>query len=276
MSAGTIALSLAFLALAGGVCALEAWRRQRVGWGSPLPREVLSNLGCGALRAVVAVVTGGALGAAYQAVHERFALVELDAAGASTWVVAFVAYDFFYYWVHRLSHRVPLLWAGHAIHHEAADFNLTVLVRAGAIAPFQAFPFYLPLAVLGIPTLVYLAVAVAVHTVMFGLHTRLVGDLGALGWVLNTPSHHRIHHSARPEDFDKNLGGVLIVWDRLFGTFRAETEPVTAFGLASRAPIACPIRANLTPFRELGRQVRAAAGAAAKLEALLSNPGGAR
>jgi alkylglycerol monooxygenase len=273
MPAGTIALLLVFLALAGGVCALEAWRRRRVGLGCPLPREVLSNLGCGALRAVVAVVTGGALAAVYQAVHGRFAVVELDAARASTWVVALVAYDFFYYWVHRLSHRVPLLWAGHAIHHEATDFNLTVLVRASAIAQLLVFPFYLPLAVLGVPTPVYLAVALAVHTVMFGLHTRLVGDLGAFGWLLNTPSHHRVHHSARSEDFDKNLGGVLIVWDRLFGTFRAETESVTAFGLSSRAPIACPIRANLTPFRELGRQVRAAAGCAVKLEVLLSNPG---
>ena len=276
MPAGPLALALAPLALAVGLVALEARGRRHAGLGYPPPSEALSNVGCGALRAAVAVGTSGVLGAAYHAVHERFALIDLDAARVTTWLLAFIAYDFFYYWVHRLSHRVPLLWAGHAIHHEPADFNLTVLVRASAIAPLQAFPFYLPLAVLGIPTTVYLAVALVLHTAMFGLHTRLVGDLGALGWLLNTPSHHRIHHSTRLEHWDKNLGGVLIVWDRLFGTFRAEIEPVTTFGLPSRAPIACPIRANLTPFRELGRQVRRAPGAPAKLAVLLSSRDGAR
>jgi alkylglycerol monooxygenase len=274
MPAGTLALSLALLVLAAGLVVLEAQGRRRAGLGYAAPREVLSNLGCGALRAAVAVCTGGVLGGVYHAVHARLALLDLDAARATTWFLAFIAYDFFYYWVHRLSHRVPLFWAGHATHHDAADFNLTVLVRAGALAPLQVFPFYLPLAVLGIPTTVYLAVALAVHTAMFGLHTRLVGDLRALGWLLNTPSHHRVHHSARSEHFDKNLGGVLIVWDRVFGTFRAETEPAATFGLPSRAPIACPIRANLTPFRELGRQVRKARGGSSKLAVLLC--GGSR
>jgi sterol desaturase/sphingolipid hydroxylase (fatty acid hydroxylase superfamily) len=248
--------------------AVEARELRRAGLERPAASEVLSNLGCGLLRAGVALAIGGTLAAAYHAVHQRFALVELRADRASTWLLAFLGYDFLYYWAHRLSHRVPLLWAGHAIHHEAADFNLTVLVRAGAIAPLQVFPCYLPLALLGIPTPVYLAVALSVHALMFGLHTRLVGNLGVLGRVLNTPSHHRVHHSARPEHFGRNLGGVLIVWDRLFGTFQAESPALTRFGLASRPLIACPIRANLEPFRALLRQLFDARGTADKLRVL--------
>ena len=262
--------------LAAALVVLEARALRQAGLERPPASELLSNLGCGLLRGAVALAVNGALAAAYHAVHQRFALVELGADRASTWLLAFVGYDFLYYWVHRLSHRVPLFWAGHAIHHEATAFNLTVLVRAGAIAPLQVFPFYLPLALLGIPTAVYLAVALAVHALMFGLHTRLVGSLGALGWVLNTPSHHRVHHSLRTEHFDRNLGGVLIVWDRLFGSFHAETEPVTEFGLQSRPLIVCPIRANLVPFSELGRQVRSASSAVKKLEVLFSLGAGKR
>ena len=251
MSALSSPLLPCAVVLAAAMVALEARALRRAGLERPATGEVLSNLGCGLLRAAVALSVGGTLAAVYHAVYQRFAFVELGADRASTWLLAFIGYDFLYYWVHRLSHRVPVLWAGHAIHHEATHFNLTVLVRASAIAPLQVFPCYLPLALLGIPTAVYLAVALGVHALMFGLHTRLLGNLGALGWVLNTPSHHRVHHSARPEHFGRNLGGVLIVWDRLFGTFQAEAEVVTEFGLASRRLIACPIRANLVPFREL-------------------------
>ena len=211
----------------------------------------LSNLTCGALRAVVAIMTRGLLVAAYEALRARTGLIAFDATSPLTWVLAFVAYDFVYYGVHRLSHAVPFLWAGHAVHHQAKEMEPSVLLRAGAIAPFQAFPFYALLAVLGIPTAVYLAVSVVEHTLMAWLHTRRIGSLGPIGWVLNTPRHHRLHHAASVAGGGVNLGCVLIVWDRLFGTHRlTEVEP-RKFGIARRALPLDPLSANLLPWREL-------------------------
>src|SRR5690606_31238042 len=132
--------------------------------------------------------------------------------------------DFAYYWWHRASHRISFLWAAHVVHHQSEDYNLAVALRQAWFTSLSSWVLNLPLAFLGVPPLVY-GVCAALNTLyQFWIHTRLVGKLGPLEWVLNTPSHHRVHHGIDAPYLDTNYGGVFIVFDRLFGTFVEETH----------------------------------------------------
>ena len=129
----------------------------------------------------------------------------MDAAWA--WVACYVGHDFLYYWFHRASHEVNVGWAAHVVHHQSEEYNLAVALRQGALQPAVSWVFYLPLAVLGFPPAMFLAVSSIDTLYQFWIHTRLVGRLGPLEWVLNTPSHHRVHHARNPRYIDSNYGG---------------------------------------------------------------------
>jgi sterol desaturase/sphingolipid hydroxylase (fatty acid hydroxylase superfamily) len=168
----------------------------------------------------------------------RHALFDL---GHGPWVVvaAVVADDFAYYWFHRLHHEVRLLWASHVPHHSSQRYNLATALRQ-SWTPMTTLPFYAPLAWLGFNPLLLFTVHGANLLYQFWIHTELLDRLGPLEWVLNTPSHHRVHHGANPRYLDRNYGGIFIVWDRLFGTFEPEAEPVRyglTKNLASRNPL---------------------------------------
>ncbi len=183
--------------------------------------DSVTDLSCGILQQVVEVFLKTALFAGYAwlfAAHRLFD-VPMDAAWA--WAACFVGQDFLYYWFHRWSHEVGAGWAAHVVHHQSEEYNLTVALRQGALQPAFSWVFYLPLAVLGFPPAMFLAVSSFNTLYQFWIHTRLIGRLGPLEWVLNTPSHHRVHHGRNPRYIDRNHGGTLIVWDRLFGTFGA-------------------------------------------------------
>lgn len=143
------------------------------------------------------------------------------------WLVALIGVDLAYYWFHRLSHEVNFLWAAHVVHHQSEDYNLAVALRQSALQNYFNIWFYLPLALLGVPPLVYV-LSVQINTLyQFWIHTRLIDRMGPLEALLNTPSHHRVHHGADPKYLDRNYGGVLIVWDRIFGSFQVEEEEPT-------------------------------------------------
>jgi sterol desaturase/sphingolipid hydroxylase (fatty acid hydroxylase superfamily) len=145
------------------------------------------------------------------------------------WAVALLAWDFVFYWEHRLSHEVRVLWASHVNHHSSREFNLSTALRQPWTA-FQLAIMVAPLALVGVrPDLIVMAGALNL-IYQFWIHTEAVDRLGPFEWVLNTPSHHRVHHGANARYLDRNYGGVLIVWDRLFGTFQAEDEQVV-YGL---------------------------------------------
>lgn len=168
----------------------------------------------------------------------RHALFHL---GTGPWVViaAVLADDFAYYWFHRLHHEVRLLWASHVPHHSSQRYNLATALRQ-SWTPMTTLPFYAPLAWLGFHPLLLFTVHGANLLYQFWIHTELVDRLGPLEWVFNTPSHHRVHHGANPRYLDRNYGGIFIVWDRLFGSFEPEAEPVR-YGLTknleSRNPL---------------------------------------
>ncbi|WP_434385796.1 sterol desaturase family protein [Melittangium boletus] len=210
--------------------------------------DVFTNLSLGAAQTVFGAVAGGLLAGTYVALYS-VRLFEIPATSAGAWVALFLGTDFCYYWFHRVSHRTHLGWMGHAPHHQSEDFNLSVALRQGPVQPLFSRAFYLPLALVGFPPAMF-ATAVALNTLyQFWVHTELIDRLGPLEWVFVTPSHHRVHHACNGRYLDKNHGAMLIVWDRLFGTFEPEREPVT-YGTVEPVRTFNPLRAAWRPFGE--------------------------
>lgn len=184
----------------------------------------------------------------------RHRIFELEP-GAGTWLLLAVAEDLCYYCFHRVSHRVPLFWAAHEAHHSSRRYNLSTALRLSWTTPFTGLPFWWLLPLFGFHPAWIVGVHAFSRAYQFLLHTQLVGKLGPLEWVLNTPSHHRVHHGSDPEYLDKNLGGIFIVWDRLFGTF-AEERRAPTYGLVG-ARRHDPLDVAFGRWRELGKAVRA-------------------
>uniref|UniRef100_A0A8D0BUL1 Alkylglycerol monooxygenase n=1 Tax=Salvator merianae TaxID=96440 RepID=A0A8D0BUL1_SALMN len=165
----------------------------------------------------------------YSYMWENYRLLKLPWNSPWTWYLTFLGVDFGYYWFHRMAHEINLLWAGHQTHHSSEYYNLFTALRQSLLQKYTSWIFYLPMA-LFIPPSVY-----AVHLqfnllYQFWIHTEVISNLGPLEFFLNTPSHHRVHHGRNPYCIDKNYGGTLIIWDRIFGTFVAESDKVV-YGL---------------------------------------------
>jgi alkylglycerol monooxygenase len=158
-------------------------------------------------------------------------------------VVAFLAVDLTYYAWHRFTHESNLGWWSHVVHHQSEDYNLAVALRQSLSSALTSWPFHLPLVFLGLPPEVVLLHSALNTLYQFWIHTELVPELGPLEYVINTPSAHRVHHAVNPGYLDKNYAGVLIVWDRLFGTFVRETEPCV-YGTVERFASTSPLYAN--------------------------------
>ncbi|MFN3213052.1 MAG: sterol desaturase family protein [Henriciella sp.] len=141
-----------------------------------------------------------------------------------TVLLAVLVCDFTYYWEHRLAHQIRLLWTQHAVHHSSREMNIVVGVRFGPFESFASAALHFPLVFLGFPPELIFFGIIFVLAYQTWIHTELIGKMGPLDGVLNTPANHRVHHGCDDKYIDKNYGGVLIIWDRLFGTFQAEEE----------------------------------------------------
>ena len=142
-------------------------------------------------------------------------------------LVAFIVQDFAGYWIHRLNHRVNILWNKHIIHHSSEEFNLSCALRQSISETFRFFTFFwIPAAIMGIPSEIFAIVAPVHLFLQFWYHTRLIDKMGVLEYFLVTPSHHRVHHAINPEYLDKNYSQIFIIWDKLFGTFQYEMADV--------------------------------------------------
>jgi len=201
--------------------AIEAWLARRRGLAVYHLPVALSDISCGITQQLFNVLSFGLTLAVYAWVYQ-FHLLEPQ--GAALWLIGMLGVDFFYYWWHRASHEVNFLWASHIVHHHSEDYNLAVALRQALLTNLSMAPFLLPLALLGVPPLVYAACKGINSLYQFWLHTELIGKLGRFERVFNAPSLHRVHHATNPQYLDKNYGGILIVWDRLFGSFREEDE----------------------------------------------------
>ncbi len=204
----------------------------------------------------------------------HYRLLDIPMRAAWSWVALFLGTELAYYCFHRASHRVRWLWATHAVHHSATHFNLSAAIRLGWTGQLTgAFVFFLPLAWLGFPPLAIGTMLSAGLLYQFFLHTALPVRLGPLEWILNTPAHHRVHHSCNEGCLDKNYGSTLIVFDRLFGTFAVppKDEPLR-FGLKGRMPSRNPFAIALGEWGRLYADAARAAGVRAKLKTLFGAP----
>ena len=211
--------------------------------------DAINSLSAGILSTTLGYFTKFLPLIAWSFVLSNFALIDmplewfdLSPSGLSLWVLAALAWDFCYYWFHRFSHEISVLWAAHAVHHQSEDYNLSTALRQTSTGFLFGWIFYLPLFVIGFPLEVLITVNAINLIYQFWVHTQLVRRLGPLDRILVTPSNHRVHHAQNDRYIDKNYGGIFILWDRLFGTFEDESldEPVV-FGV--RKPLA-----NLNPF----------------------------
>lgn len=162
-----------------------------------------------------------------------------------SWILLFLALDFLFYWNHRLSHEINLLWASHVTHHSSEEYNLTVALRQSFLRNFIALIFYSAFALVGVPWITLLIVDAMNRLYQFWVHTRFRWKFPQwFEFIFVTPSHHRVHHARNPEYIDKNYAGMFIFWDRLFGTFQEEqAEPI--YGIVSPLRSFNPIWANL-------------------------------
>jgi sterol desaturase/sphingolipid hydroxylase (fatty acid hydroxylase superfamily) len=189
-----------------------------------------------------------------------------------SWLVLFFAEDCCYYWFHRLHHEVRFLWAAHVNHHSSRRYNFSTALRQTLLTPITGPWFWMPLPLLGFAPWMVLTAQAWSLIYQFWLHTEAVDRIGPLEWVLNTPSHHRVHHGKNVAYLDKNHGGILIIWDRLFGTFAPEREPVV-YGLTTDITTYNPLRIGFHEVAALGRDVARAPTLRAKLGYLFAPPG---
>ena len=171
-----------------------------------------------------------------------------------TWVIAFLFYDLCYYWMHRMSHEVKVLWASHVVHHQGEEFNLSTALRQTSSGWLWKWIFYIPMFMVGIPGEVFFTVAAINLLYQFWVHTEHIKTLGPLELIFITPSNHSIHHAQNPEYIDANYGGVFIIWDRIFGTYipeRDDLKPI--YGTVKPLRSWNPIWSNLEIYHQMIR-----------------------
>lgn len=247
MDSGYIVLAVPFFLLLIGVELLvnrargQHWYRLH---------DSIASMSCGLGQQTLGLFTT-ALGLwCFQYIQSHYGLFAISPRSVLAWVALIFLDDFCYYVYHRASHRVNFFWATHVVHHQSEEYNLSTALRQSWLTSVTSWMFYIPLALLGFPMVMYLTVRTFNTLYQFWIHTRAVSRLGPLEWVMNTPSHHRVHHGINPRYIDKNHAGIFIIWDRLLGTFVVEDdEPV--YGTVKPLQSFDPVWANLAEWAYL-------------------------
>ena len=267
-------LRIILLATAFGFMALEYvlgrlthrdihdWRESAASFGVALGQNLVRGLEAG----IVAIP----FAFAYQ--HRLF---DFSITSAPALLGLFLGSEFLYYWQHRASHRIRWMWATHRVHHSPTRLNLTAAIRLGWTGNISGnFLFFLPLAWIGFHPFAIIGMLAINLFYQFFIHSEFGPRLGPLEYVLNTPAHHRVHHASNDACLDKNFGGMLIIFDRLFGSFAAapEHEPLR-FGLVGGTPSFNPVRIAFGEWISMLRDAWNARGTGARLRALFGPPG---
>ena len=238
--------------------------------------DAISSISLGILSQISAVFTRVLRIGIYTLVFEHVALIR-DDAWWSTWYGAFVAlvfYDFCYYWFHRASHEVALFWAGHAVHHQSQHYNLSTALRQSSAGALTSWVFYVPMALLGVPPVVFGIVALIDLLYQYWVHTEHIGHLGWFDRWFCSPSNHRVHHAVNDKYLDRNYGGIWVVWDRLFASFEEE-DPQTPCVYGTRKALNSwdPLWANLQMYTSMFHDCWYAKRWRDKLMVFLRHPG---
>ena len=236
--------------------------------------DAMSSIGLGIMSQLVGVLTALLTVGIYTLVFTQFSLAKLPADALWVWAVGLVFYDLCYYWQHRFGHTVALFWASHVVHHQSEDYNLSTALRQTSSGWVGNWLFYLPMALLGFPPLVFAVVALIDLLYQYWVHTQQIGKLGWFDRWFCAPSNHRVHHAVNEQYLDRNYGGIFLVWDRLFGSYQAEDDAVPCV-YGTRGPLRSwnPVWANLHNYADLARDSWRAQHWGDKLRVWFKHPG---
>ena len=188
------------------------------------------------------------------------------------WILLFILNELVFYFVHWISHVVRFFWAFHVTHHNSVNYNFTTSVRNNFLIQFFRYGFYIPLAMLGFPAWAIILMDSIAYFYQLLVHTQVIRSWGFLEYFMNTPSHHRVHHGSNPAYIDKNYGAILIVWDKLFGTFKKEDEPVR-FGITHNIERNNVIQPLFREMIEIGQDLGKSRSASDVFNTLFNHPG---
>lgn len=236
--------------------------------------DAINSLSLGVLSQVTGVFMKLLSIGIYAWLVEHVALFSLSPDNPLVWVSGLLVYDFCYYWLHRMGHEVNVLWAAHVVHHQSEDYNFSTALRQTSSGALFGWVFYTPMAVLGYPVEVFAVVALIDLLYQFWVHTQHIGKLGWFDRVFVSPSNHRVHHAVNDIYLDKNYGGILIVWDRLFGTFIEERDDEKIV-YGTRSPLRSwnPLWANLDGYKAIWLDAWRARRFSDKLRVWIAPPG---
>ncbi len=212
--------------------------------------DAVNSLSLGVMSQVVGLFTRALTIGIYAAVYSAVAIRQLPADQWWVWLLGIVCYDFCYYWFHRVGHESAVFWASHVVHHQSQEYNLSTALRQTSSSALLGWIFYLPMAIAGIPPEVFAVAAIVNLLYQYWIHTEQVGRLGWFDRWFSSPSNHRVHHAVNDQYIDRNYGGILMAWDRMFGSFAEETERCI---YGTRAPLDSwdPLWANLEVYADL-------------------------
>ncbi len=233
-------------------------------------KDTAASLTMGIGNVIVGLFSKAMIFAFFTLLHE-FAIFHLGFAWW-VWVLAFFGDEISYYAFHRTSHECRLWWASHVIHHSSQRYNLGTALRQTWTGSLYSFVFWMWLPIVGFPPIMILTLQAVSLLYQFWIHTELIKHMGPLEWVLNTPSHHRVHHASNTQYLDKNHGGTLVVWDRLFGTFAAEAE-APVYGLTKNIETFNPLRIAFHEWAEIVRDLRSASSWQERWKYVFGRPG---
>jgi len=214
--------------------------------------DTISSLFMGSIRGTSGILKIGFSGYVYYQIETHFSLWRMDTSLWITWIFAFIAYDFFYYWFHRISHERQIFWASHVAHHQSEEYNLSTALRQTGTGFFISWIFYIPLFLVGVPSYVMVSVGTLNLVYQFWVHSRHIPKLGWYELFFVTPSNHRVHHAQNDLYVDRNYGGVFIIWDRLFSTYQEEKDDEKCvYGIRSALKTFDPVKANIHIYQKI-------------------------
>lgn len=241
----------AFILLLVAEAVLSAWDKRDLFKA----KDTAASLTMGIGNVVVNLAAKAMVFGALTLVH-KFAIFDIGFVWWA-WVLLFFLEDLTYYWFHRVSHECRIFWASHVVHHSSEYYNLGTALRQTWTGSFYGFTFWLWLPLIGFEPIMVMTMQAISLIYQFWIHTEVIRRLGPLEWVFNTPSHHRVHHASNVRYLDRNHAGVLIIWDRIFGTFVPEddNEP-PVYGLTKNLETYNPFRIAFHEWVDIWRDVR--------------------
>ena len=238
-----------FLALTVAETLWDLYSSQRKGW-----KESAANFAIALVNSLLERTAFGLVFVVGLLITEPFAFLSLPH-NWITWLLALIVADFTYYWMHRFEHEIRFFWAYHSVHHSSPEYNLTTAMRLAWIEGLFEWLFFIPMILIGfdvVQTIISLFIVVIYQT---WIHTEKIGKLGIFDKIFNTPSVHRVHHGSNEQYLDKNYGGILIIWDRVFGTFQAEEEKVI-YGITTPLGTSNPLTINVKEYADIFKDAR--------------------